>query len=329
MHRRSFLTLLGTSAAAWPVAARAQQRPRIPIIGYLQAGARGPAIHQIAAFHKGLNEGGYVENRNVAIAYRFAEGHYERLPRLAAELVSYGVDVILAAGGGRPGTAAKAATSTIPVVFISGDTDPVYEGLVTSLNRPTGNLTGVSSLLSALTGKRLGLLHDLVPKASTIAMLANPDTLSVNSQIAEARKAAETIGALLHIFDARSESDFGPMFAAMVQRRVGACLVSADAFYGTNRRQLVELAQRNAIPAMYYRREFVDEGGLISYAAPLTETYRQAGVYVARILNGTKPADLPVVQPTKFELVINRRTANALRLEIPPTLLALADEVIE
>ena len=212
---------------------------------------------------------------------------------------------------------------------MSGDTDPVDEGIVASLSRPGGNLTGVSSLLGALTTKRIGLLHELIPKATSIAMLANPNTLSVATQAAEAQKAAQTIGLVLHVLHASSERDFDVAFGAMVERRIGALLVSADAFYGSRRDLLIRLAERNAVPTCYYRREFVEEGGLMSYATPLPDMYRQAGNYAGRILNGAKPADLPVVQPTKFELVINRKTAKALGLEIAPMLLALADEVIE
>jgi putative ABC transport system substrate-binding protein len=287
------------------------------------------SAHQVAAFRQGLSESGYVEGRNVTIEYRFAEGHYDQLPAMAADLVRRRVAVIAAAGGPRPALAAKAATSTIPIVFVSGDTDPVQAGLVASLSHPGGNVTGVSSLHSALTTKRVGLLHELIPKATVLGMLANPNTLSVATQIEEAQKAARTIGAALSVFNASSEHDLETVFAAMTQRRIGALLVSADAFYGSRRGQLIRLAERNAIPTAYYRREFVEEGGLMSYATPPADIFRQAGLYAGKILDGARPADLPVVQPTKFELVINRKTATSLGLEVPLSLLALADEVIE
>jgi putative ABC transport system substrate-binding protein len=305
------------------------QQAAVPIVGYLQTGGPVTSAQQLAGFRKGLSEAGYVEGRNVAIEYRFAEGQYERLPGMAADLVRRGVAVIAAVGGGRPALAAKAATGSIPIVFASGDTDPVQEGIVASLNRPGANVTGVSALLSALTAKRIGLLHELIPNAASIAMLANPDTLSFGVQIEEARKAAQILGLALHVINASSERDFDTAFAAIVERRMAALLVSADAFYGSHREQIIRLAEQRAIPASYYRREFVEEGGLMSYATPLPEMYRQAGIYAGRILSGAKPADLPVLQPTKFELVINRKTANSLGLNIPAMLIALADEVID
>jgi putative ABC transport system substrate-binding protein len=327
MKRREFITLLG-GAAAWPLEARAQ-RQALPVIGYLQTGSLSTSADQVAAFRRGLSEVGYLEGRSVAIEYRFADGQYDRLPALAVELARLGVAVIVAAGGGRPTQAAMAATSTTPIVFTSGDTDPVEEGFVASLNKPGGNVTGVSSMLGALTAKRIGLLRELVPKAAAIAMLVNPDTLSVASQIAEAQKATQTLGLALHLINASSDYDFDTAFESIIQRRIGALIVSADAFYGSRRAPLLRLAERHAIPAMYYRREFADEGGLISYATPLPEMYRLTGIYAGRVLGGAKPADLPVMQPAKFELVINLKTAKALGLTVPPTLLAFADEVIE
>jgi putative ABC transport system substrate-binding protein len=329
MRRRDFITLLGGAAAVWPLAARAQQRAKMTTIGYLQTGSLSASADQVAAFRRGLSEAGYVEGRNVAIEYRFADGEYDRLDSLAAELVRLQVALIVAVGGGRPTRAAMAATSTIPIVFTSGDTDPVEEGFVASLNRPGGNVTGVSSMLGALTAKRIGLLHELLPKATTIAMLVNPDTLSVASQTAEAQKAAQTVGLALHVIPASSERDFDTAFQTIAQRRIGALVVSADAFYGNSRAPLLRLAERNALPAVYYRREFVDEGGLMSYATPLPEMYRLTGIYAGRVLGGAKPASLPVLQPTQFELVINLKTAKALGLTVPPNLLAIADEVIE
>jgi putative tryptophan/tyrosine transport system substrate-binding protein len=328
MRRREFVTLIGGAAAAWPLTARTQPRT-LPVVGYLQTGAADLSAHLIAAFRQGLSETGFVEGRNVAIEYRFADGQYDRLPAMAADLVRRRVAVIAAVGGGHPALATKAATSTIPIVFASGDTDPVQEGIVASLSRPGGNVTGVSAMLGALTAKRIGLLHELIPKATAIAMLANPDTLSIAAQSAEAQTAAQTIGLALHVLNASSERDFDAAFATIIERKIGALLVSADAFYGSRRKQLVGLAERNAIPTSYYRREFVEEGGLMSYATPLPDMYRQAGIYAGRILGGDKPADLPVMQPTKFELVINRKTATSLGIEVPAMLLALADEVIE
>jgi putative ABC transport system substrate-binding protein len=328
MRRRQFITLLGTAAAAWPLATRAQQQA-LPVIGYLQTGSLSTNADQVAAFRRGLAEVGYVEGRSVAIEYRFADGQYDRLPALAVELARLGVAVIVAAGGGRPTQAAIAATSTTPIVFTSGDTDPVEEGFVASLNKPGGNVTGVSSMLGALTAKRIGLLHELVPKATAIGMLVNPDTLSVASQTAEAQKATQTLGLALHLISASSDHDFDTAFESIIQRRIGALIVSADAFYGSRRAPLLRLAERHAIPAMYYRREFADEGGLISYATPLPEMYRLTGIYAGRVLGGAKPADLPVMQPAKFELVINLKTAKALGLTVPLSLLASADEVIE
>ncbi|HLQ92723.1 MAG TPA: ABC transporter substrate-binding protein [Xanthobacteraceae bacterium] len=329
MKRREFITGLGMATlSSWPRAARAQQ-PAMPVIGYLQTGTPDSSTHQLSAFRQGLSDAGYAEGRNVMIEYRFAQGQYDRLPAMAAEFARRRVTVIVAVGGARPAFAAKAATSTIPIVFAMGDTDPVQAGLVTSLSRPGGNLTGVAAMLGALTAKRVGLLRELIPKESAVAMLANPDTVSVAAQIEEAQKAARTIGIALHVVNASNEGDFETAFAVMAQRKVGALLVSADAFYGSRRPQIIALADRHAIPANYYRREFVEEGGLMSYAAPLADMYRQAGLYAGRVLGGAKPADLPVVQPTKFELVVNLKTAKLLGLEIPTMLRVLADEVIE
>src|SRR5262245_37928590 len=328
MRRRHFMLGLGSAAVVLPLAARAQSTA-MPVVGYLQTGAPELSTRQVAAFRQGLSETGYVEGRNVAIEYRFAEGQYDRLPAMAADLVRRRVAVIVPAGGGYPTQAAKAATSTIPIVFITGDTDPVQAGFVPSLSHPAGNVTGVSALLGALTAKRIGLLHELVPKATAVGMLANPNTLSVTAQIDEAQKAAKTLGIALHVLYAGSAPDLDAVFATMGQRGVGALLVAADAFFGSRRGHLVRLAQHHAIPTSYYRREFVEEGGLMSYATPLADMYRQAGIYAGKILGGAKPADLPVVQPTKFEFVINRKTAKTLGIEIPPMLLALTDEVIE
>jgi putative ABC transport system substrate-binding protein len=327
MRRREFIAALG-AVAAWPAPAHAQQST-LPVIGYLQNGSAQLSERQVAAFRQGLSDAGYAEGRNLAIEYRFAEGQRERLPAMAAELVRRRVALIVAVGGAYPALAAKAATSTIPIVFASGDTDPIQAGLVASLNRPGGNLTGVSGLFGNLAAKRIGLLHEVAPRATAIGILANPNTVSVATQIVEARKAARTMGLTLDVFHAGNDRDFETAFAAMTQRRIGALLVSADAFYGSRRGHIIALAERHAIPANYYRREFVEESGLMSYAALLSDIYHQVGLYAGRVLGGTKPAELPVVQPTRFELVINRKTARSLGLEISSNLRAITDEVIE
>ncbi len=328
MRRREFIKLIGGAAAGWPRAALAQQTAT-PVIGYLQSGIAHLSERQVAAFRKGLSDAGYVEGRNVRIEYRFAEGRQERLPAMAAELVRHRVALIVAVGGAHPALAAKAASTTIPIVFASGDTDPIQAGLVVSFSRPGGNLTGVSGLFGNLAAKRIGLLHELIPTASAIGMLANPNTVSVATQIAEAQKAAQIKGLNLEVFHASVDRDFELAFGAMAKRRIDGLLVSADAFYGSHRQQIIALAERHAIPASHYRREFVEEGGLMSYATPLPEVYRQVGLYAGRILGGAQTTDLPVVQPTRFELVINRKTAKSLGLEISSNLLAITDEVIE
>jgi len=280
-----------------------------------------------ATFRQGLSEAGYVEGRNVAIEYRWAEGHYERLTALADDLIRRQVTVI-AATGTPAALAAKAATSTIPIVFTAG-VDPIAAGLIGSFNRPSGNLTGVNNYLSALWGKRLELLHELVPNAAVIGMLVNPNFPDAESQAKDVKEAARIIGQHVHIVNASSESDIDSAFATLVRLRVGALLVASDAFFLSHRDQIVALAARHALPTIYSVREFVFAGGLMIYAPDLRDGYRQAGIYVGQILKGAKPSDLPVVQPTKFDFVINLRTAKALGLQIPDRLLALADEVIE
>jgi putative tryptophan/tyrosine transport system substrate-binding protein len=324
MKRREFITLTG-GVAAWPLAARAQQ-PALPVIGYLDSKVAAASSHQVAGFRQGLNEAGFVEGRNVSIEFRWAEGQLDRAPALAADLVRRQVAVIVVNNTFTP--AAKAATSTIPIVFVSGD-DPVAAGLVTSLNRPGGNVTGVSFTTTPLNPKRLELLHELVPKPAVIALLWDSNTRDSERQLRDVETAARALGRQILIVKAGSESEFDAAFATMVQAGAGALFVGAGAFYTSRRRQLVALAGHHALPASYPLREFVVAGGLMSYGASDTDAYRRGGLYVGRILNGAKPGDLPVELPTRYELVFNLATAKALRLDIPAKLLALADEVIE
>jgi putative tryptophan/tyrosine transport system substrate-binding protein len=326
MRRRGFITLL-SGAAAWPLASRAQQ-PAMPVIGFLHSGSPGPYARYVDAFRGGLNETGFGEGRNVTIEYRWAEGQYDRLPQLAADLVHRRVAVIAATGGGLSAAAAKAATTTIPVVFATGD-DPVQKDLVASLNRPGGNVTGVFVLTSAVEGKRLGLLREMVPTATLIAVLLNPTKSSVDSQLNDVQGTARSIGQELHILYASSEHELDAAFATAAQLPARAMLVCADAVFATWRDHLITLAARYAIPAIFELREFAAAGGLMSYGPSLSEAYRLVGLYTGQILKGAEPADLPVQQSTKFELVINLKTAKVLGINVPPTLLARADEVIE
>jgi putative ABC transport system substrate-binding protein len=326
MKRREFITILG-GAAAWPIATRAQQ-PTMPVVGFLNGQSPITFAHVVAAFRQGLKETGFVEGQNVAIEYRWAEGRNDRMPEMAADLVRRQVAVIVA-GSSAPGLlAAKAASTTIPIVFASGG-DPVRRGLVASLNRPGGNVTGVFQLTNVLNPKRLGLLHELVPSASTIGILLNPTNSSIQTQTKDIEDAARAIGQTIHILHARTEGAFGAAFAALAQLGVGALLVGADPFFNSQRVQLVALAARHAVPAIYEQREFTVAGGLASYGTNLSHAWRQIGIYTGRVLKGEKPADLPVVQSTKFEFVINLKAAKALGLTINRDLLLIADEVIE
>jgi putative ABC transport system substrate-binding protein len=326
MKRREFITLLGGAAAAWPIAAGAQQ-PALPVIGYLNSRSRDTDTLFLAAFHRGLNETGYVEGQNVAIEYRWAEGQYERLRVLATDFVDRRV-TLMAATSTPAALAAKAATSTIPIVFTSA-ADPVEIGLVDSLSRPSGNATGVNIYLSHLGAKRLELLRELVPNAAVIGMLVNPNFPDAESQAKDVEEAARTLGQQVHVVNANSEGNFNQAFATFIEMKADALLISLDSFFLSRREQLVALAARHKIPTTYFSRDFVLVGGLMSYGSDIANSYRQAGIYAGRILKGAKPGDLPVLQPTKFDLVINLKTAKALGLTVPTIMQMTADEVIE
>ena len=325
MHRRHFIASLGT-AIALPCVAAAQQKA-MPVIGFLSSEGSSALAPRLAAFRQGLSETGYVEGQNLAIEYRWAEGHYDWLPAMAADLVGRKVDVIVATGSDRSALAAKSATSKIPIVFTGGD--PVAIGLTASLARPGGNLTGFSIITVELHPKLLELLSELVPRAGVIALLVNPNNPNAERVMQDVQEAARAKGVQLPILKAGTEAEIDAAFASLVELRGGALFVSADAFFNSRHKQLVALASGHAIPAIYEWREFPAAGGLISYGTSLAAIYREVGIYAGRILKGAKPADLPVQQPTTFELVVNLKTAKALGLTVPPSILARADEVIE
>jgi putative ABC transport system substrate-binding protein len=327
MRRRDFIKVIGGAAAAWPVAARGQQRA-MPVIGFLSSRSPGESAGVIAAFRQGLREVGFVEGENLAIAFRWAEGHYDRLPALAAELVGLRVALLFAAGGPPSALAAKAATSIIPVVF-SAASDPVEIGLVPSLNQPGGNVTGMGVFNATLGAKRIELTKELMPVADGIAYLLNPSNPSSEIESKGALAAARALGIELHVLNASTEYELDTAFAAVAKLRAGALVVSGEPFFDSQRDRLVALSARHAIAAVYAWREYVLAGGLMSYGTDLPDSYRQGGIYAGRILKGEKPANLPVMQPTKFHLALNLKTAKALSLDVSPTLIARAGEVIE
>ena len=327
MRRREFIALSLCVAVSWPPAARAQQSG-VPLVGFLNTALPQPYASRIAAFRQGLNEAGYSEGRNVAIEYRWAENQIDRLPALAADLVHRQVSVIVAGGSPASALAAKSATKSIPIVFMNA-ADPVQLGLVASLSRPGGNITGFTTVNAQLEAKRLGLLRELVPSATSIAVLVNPARPGVDAQLAQLQEAARALGLPLHILHASSERDFDSAFQSLLKLRAGALAVAADALFTAKRDQIVDLAKRYSVVTMSEFNDFVTAGGLISYGTSGSDEYHQAGTMVGRILNGEQPANMPVLQPTKFELVINMKTAKALGITIPPGVLAIADDVIE
>jgi putative tryptophan/tyrosine transport system substrate-binding protein len=326
VRRREFILALG-GAAAWPLAVRAQQAA-MPVVGFLHSASPGPFASALAAFRQGLSETGYIEGQNVAIEYRWAEGQYDRLPALAADLIGRNVTVIAAIAGNAPAQAAKAVTTSIPIVFVSGS-DPVSGGLVASFNRPGGNVTGVSWVATILVPKQLDLLRQVAPNPAVIGALVNPNYPDHDVQLRELEEAGAAIGQKINVIRATTAHEIDTAFTSFVEQRAGALIVANDPFFVSRRNQIVALAARHMIPAMYFSREFTAAGGLLSYGASLIEATRQGGIYTGKILKGAKPADLPVIQPTKFEFVINLKTANALGLRVAPALLVLADEVIE
>jgi putative ABC transport system substrate-binding protein len=327
MRRRDFIKATAVSAVTWPLAARAQQ-PAMPVIGFMSGRSPEDSAHLVAAFRQGLGESAFVEGQNVAITYRWGLGQYDQMPALAADLVSRGVAVLVGVGGDVSALAAKQATSTIPVVFGLGG-DPVKAGLVESLSRPGGNATGYTLLTNEMEPKRLGMLHDLVPGAAVIGVLLNPNFPPAARQLQDLEEAARTIGQQLFVSKASSDEELNAAFTSLVQQRISALLVAADPYFDTRRDRIIAFAEQNRLPTIYQFREYAIAGGLISYGPSITDMYRQAGIYTARILKGAKPADLPVLQPTKFEFVINMKTARALGLVIPAGLLSIVDEVIE
>jgi putative ABC transport system substrate-binding protein len=327
MKRREFITLLGGAAAAWPLAARAQQ-PAMPVVGYLAAGRPETNARFVAAFRKGLSETGYVEDRNVAIEYRWAHEDYERLPELASDLVRRGMSVIAVTGGSLIVRAAKAASAKIPIVFGMGD-DPVQAGIVSSLNRPGGNLTGVVTMNVELAAKRLGLLRELLPTATRFAVFLDPNNPAALSATREALANTSVTGGQIEFLTVGTTSDLNAAFASLVQKRAEALLITPGTLFVSRRVQLLTLAARHAVPTIYPSREFAEAGGLMSYGSSFTDMFRQVGGYTGRILQGAIPADLPVTRATTFEFIVNLQTAKVLDIDVPPTLLARADEVIE
>jgi len=326
MRRRDLIAMF-VGAAAWPLVLRAQQQPIMPVIGFLHYGSPGSDVNRVTEFRRGLSEIGYVEGQNVAIEYRWAEGHYDRLPALAADLISRKVNVI-AAVSSPSALAAKGASSSIPIVFTSG-TDPVADGLVASLARPGGNVTGVSFLFADLNSKRLDLLSELIPRAKVVALLVNPKMSQTERVIRDAAETVRLRGMQLVVLKAGTDSEIDAAFAALDHTHVDALVVGGDPFFDSRREQLVALASRHAVPAIYPWRVFADAGGLISYGPNLTAVYRELGICAGKVLKGARPADLPVLQPTTFELVINIKTAKVLGLTVPSSILGRADEVIE
>jgi ABC-type uncharacterized transport system substrate-binding protein len=325
--RRKFLAALGGAACAWPLAARAQQAA-MPVIGFLGAPSAAPYARYVAAVHQGLKEVGYVEHQNVAMEYRWADSQYDRLSALAADLVSRRVAVIVPIGGAPATVAAKAATSTIPIVFNLG-ADPIGLGLVTNLSRPGGNITGIAMMTLEIETKRLEVLHELAPASSSLAIMLNPSNAQAQTQEREVQRAARVIGRQVLVLKAGTEHEIEGAFAALVRERAGALLVGADTFFTSQATLFVVLTAHHSIPTIYPFKSYVDAGGLMSYGTSLLDAYRQSGVYAGRVLKGEKPGELPIVQPTKFELIINLKTARAVGIAIPPTLVARADEVIE
>jgi len=327
MRRREFITLLCGSAAVWPVGARAQQKG-VPLIGFLNTQSADSFSHLVAGFQQGLSEAGFLEGQNIQIEYRWAEGRYDRLPELANDLVHRGIAVLVATGGEPAALAAKGSTQTIPIVFLIGG-DPVRIGLVSGMNRPGGNATGATLLSTEIEVKRLGLLKELLPKANLIAALINPDFPLAEARRQDVLEAASRVGLKTIVVTARSESEFEPAFTTAIEQRADALMVFAEPLFNSRREQLATLAERYKLPAIYEVREYALAGGLMSYGADIVGLYREVAHYTARILRGEKPSDLPIIQPTKFQTVINLKSAKALGLTVPPTLLATADDVIE
>jgi len=328
MRRREFITLVGGAAAAWPVVARAQQQPALPVLGYLSTRSPEDTPHLLAAFLEGLAQRGYVDGKSVSIEYRWARGQYDRLPAFASELVRLPTSVLVATGGEPSALAAAAATKTIPIVYLVGG-DPVKQGLAASLSQPGGNATGVTLLTALLEPKRFGLLRELVPGATTVGVLLNPDFPPAEAALLDVQNAAQGVGVQIEVFRARTEDEIDAVFADISRQQLNALAITADPFFDTRREKLVSLAAQHAVPTMYHFREYAEAGGLISYGIDNVVAYRQVGIYAGQILSGAKPSELPVMQATKFLLVINMKTARTLGVKISDNLLSLADKVVE